>query len=242
MLAIFLEKPMSIKSKMFIFFTLVFAGCAQADLPTNWDGLVEVKPKRMEVAYLLPGADFRPYTKVIIDPSVVAFQKNWLRNVNTSQPIGALNRRISTSDAQKILQAAQQNFDQVFAETLTKKGFIVVSEPGPDVLHLTPAVANLYINAPDVDGPTMTRTYVMEAGEGTLVLEARDSETNTILGRVLDQRETRNSGGMQFSNQATNVNDFRALVNTWATIFAKGLDELKANSPVPTDLKPKQKM
>ena len=125
---------------------------------------------------------------------------------------------------------------------MTKKGFVVVSEPGDDVLHLTPEVANLYINAPDVNGPTMSRTYVMEAGEGTLVLEARDSQTNTILGRVLDARETRSSGGMQFSNQATNVNDFRALVNTWATIFVKGLDELKANSPVPSDLQPMQKI
>ena len=233
---------MRFKSKILILFAIVFAGCVQADLPTNWDGLVEVKSKRMDAVYLLPGADFRPYTKVMIDPSVIAFQKNWLRNMNSSQAIGMPSRRISSSDAQKIIQSAQQNFDKVFAETLTKNGFVVVTEPGSDVLHLSPGVANLYINAPDVNGPTMSNTYVMDAGEGMLVLEARDSQTNTILGRVLDERETRSSGVMQITNQYTNVSDFRDLVNTWASICAKGLDELKANSPVPSDLQPMQKI
>jgi hypothetical protein len=44
-------------------------------MPDTWDGLVEVKPKRMDAAYLLPGADFRSYTKVMIDPSEVAFRE-----------------------------------------------------------------------------------------------------------------------------------------------------------------------
>ena len=41
--------------------------------PPNWDGLVEVKAKQLDLAYLLPGADFRPYTKVLLDePEAVA--------------------------------------------------------------------------------------------------------------------------------------------------------------------------
>jgi len=43
---------------------LFVAGAAvAAEAPASWDGLVEVKPKRMDAAFLLPGADFRPYTK-----------------------------------------------------------------------------------------------------------------------------------------------------------------------------------
>ena len=233
---------MNLKSKIIILLAIVFAGCVQADLPTNWNGLIEVKSKRMDAVYLLPGADFRPYVKVMIDPSVVAFQKNWLRDMNSSQQIGMASRRITKTDAQEIIQSAQKNFDQVFAETLTKNGFMVVTEPGPDVLHLSPGVANLYINAPAVNGPTSADVYTLEAGEGTLALEVRDSQTNTILGSVVDTRETRNFGVMQISNQSTNISDYRALVNTWASICAKGLDELKANSPVPLDLQPMQKI
>lgn len=238
---------MGIKSKILISFIFAFFGSAQAantvpDIPDNWDGLTEVKPKQMEAAYLLPGADFRPYTKVMIDPSIVAMQKNWAMKNNTNLPPGDLSGFISKTDVQEIIAAAQKNFDEVFAETLTKKGYQVVTEPGADVLHLAPQVVGLYINAPQVNGPSFTRQYVMEAGLGTLVLEARDSMTNTVLGRVLDSRETRSSGGMQVATRSSNVSDYRALVSTWATICAKGLDGLKAVSPVPMDLKPKQEL
>ncbi len=233
---------MVMKTHFFAVLAFALIGSVQADtLPENWDGLVQIKPKKMDAAYLLPGADFRSYTKVMIDPSEVAFRKNWLRDMNSSG-IGSLDGRISSDDAKKILDSAQQNFDQAFAETLAKNGYSVVTAAGPDVLRLSPAVTNLYINAPAIKGPSTTRTYVMEAGEGTLVLEARDSMTNALLGRVLDRRETSSAGGMQFSNQSRNVSDYRSLVKTWATTCAKGLDELKANSPVPLDLKPKQKL
>ncbi len=54
------------------------------DMPDDWDGLVKIKPKHMDAAYLLPGADFRIYTKVMIDPTEVAFKKNWRRDINDS--------------------------------------------------------------------------------------------------------------------------------------------------------------
>jgi hypothetical protein len=233
---------MGFKTNFFALCTVALIGVAHAsnDLPTTWNGLVEVKPKAMDAAYLLPGADFRPYTKVMIDPSEIAFSNNWLRNMNSQNQ--SLSGMITKADAQKILTKASQSFDEVFAETMTKKGYTVVTTPGADVLRLSPSVLNLYINAPQVNGPQMGRTYVVSAGEGTLVVSVRDSETNTLLGQVFDARETRESGGMQFSSQAGNINDFKALVNTWATICSKGLTELKAQSPVPMDLKPNQKL
>jgi hypothetical protein len=232
---------MAMKTNLLAVLAFTLAGMAQAEMPENWDGLVEVKAKRVDAAYLLPGADFRPYTKVMIDPSEVAFNKNWLRDMNSPGP-GSLDRRISTDDTKKIIDGTQKNFDEVFAETLTKNGYQVVTAPGPDVLRLSPGVANLYINAPAVNGPSMTKTYVMEAGEGTLVLEVRDSMTNALLGRALDRRATSSTGGLQYSNQSGNLMDYRALVRSWAAACSKGLDELKSHSPVPADLKPKQKM
>jgi uncharacterized protein YpmB len=38
-----------------------------ADEEATWEGLQKVKSKRMDKAYLLPGADFREYTKVMLD-------------------------------------------------------------------------------------------------------------------------------------------------------------------------------
>jgi hypothetical protein len=217
----------------------VTCGAAVADdMPESWDGLVQVKPKRMDAAYLMPGADFRPYTKLMIDPVEVAFAKNWLRSQNDSRN---LSRQVTQEDADKILAAARSNFDEVFIETLTKAGYTIVQAPGPDVMRLSTAVLNLYVTAPDVPTAGRSVTYTTEAGEATLVIEVRDSTTNLLLGRVLDRRETQRST-MQMTTSVTNRAEFRALFRAWADIVVKGLGELKEHSPVPEDLQPKQKL
>lgn len=233
---------MNMRMNLLALLALTAMAGAQAKMPTEVDGLIEVKSKKVEALYILPGADFRPFGKVMIDPSVVAFQQNWLRNYNSSLPIGGADRRISSTDAQNILTAAQLNFDQVFAETLTKAGYTLVSAPGPGVLRLSPSVVNLFIVAPDPNGPSMGRTFTVQPSEGTLILEVRDAQTNTLLATVLDQRETQNGGGAQFSNQQTNIADFRQIVRSWAEISAAGLENLKSVSPVPADLKPNQSL
>ena len=210
------------------------------DMPDNWDGLVRVKPKRMDAAYVAPGTDFRTYTKVMLDPAEVAFKKDWMRDVNDAS-VG-VSKDVTDEDAQKILAAARDGLDQVFRETFEKAGIPVVTTPGNDVLRLSPGVANLYINAPDTMSAGRSRTYTTEAGEATLVLEARDSQSGALLGRVFDRRETRQSAGVQWTTSVSNRADFKQLFQSWANIAVKGFGELKENSPVPADLQPNQKL
>jgi hypothetical protein len=47
---------------------------------------------------------------------------------------------------------------------------------------------------------------------------------------------------MQMASSVTNLSDFRALFKQWASTSVAGLEELKAQSPVPLDLKPGQKL
>lgn len=210
------------------------------DMPDNWDGLVRVKPKRMDAAYVAPGTDFRTYTKVMLDPAQVAFKKDWMRDINDAS-VGISND-VTEEDAQKIQAAARDGLDQVFRETFEKAGIQVVTTPGQDVLRLSPGVADLYVNAPDTMSAGRSRTYVTEAGEATLVIEARDSLTGALLGRVFDRRETRQSSGVQWATSVSNRADFKMLFQTWANICVKGMQELKAHSPVPADLQPNQKI
>lgn len=219
---------------------LTFGTALASDPPESWDGLVEVESKRMDAAFLLPGADFRPYAKVMIDPTEVAFRKDWMRSVNEDRR--DLSRRVTEQDAEKILEAARSNFDDLFAEAFTKAGYPVVTTPGPDVLRISTAVLNLYVNAPDVASSGRSMTFTTEAGEASLVVEARDSTTGALMGRVLDRRETRGTARMQVSTSVSNRAEFRALFKQWAEISVKGLEELKAQSPVPEDLKPGQKL
>ena len=214
------------------------AGAAETS-STSWDGLVQVKAKKLDAAFLAPGADFRPYTKLLIDPTQAAFNKDWMANMNDRRD---LSRHVTAEQATDILEAAKTNFAEVFNEAFAKAGYTVVTTPGPDVLRVTAGVVNLYVNAPDVMAAGRSRSYTANAGEATMVLEVRDSQTNALLGRVLDQRQTRESVGMQQSNRVTNTSDFRMLFKSWAAGCVKGLETLKSLSPLPATLTPGQKL
>jgi len=207
--------------------------------PDTWDGLVEVKSKKLDAAYLSPGADFRPYTKLLVDPTQTAFRKDWVKNMNNQRDI---SRKVDDQMAKDILEAARTNFADVFGAAFGKAGYAIVTAPGADVLRISPSVINLYVNAPDVMATGRSTSYTANAGEATMVLELRDSITGALLGRVTDRRETRDSFGMQQANRVTNTSDFRALFKTWADISVKGLGTLKSLSPIPETLTPGQRL
>ena len=219
-------------------FLAVMANAADKP-PGNWDGLVEVKSKRLDLAYLAPGADFRPYSKIMVDPTQVAFHKDWMKNMNDRRD---LSRKVTEEHAKDIIEAARTNFSDVFNEVFGKAGYTIVTAPGDDVLRISPGVANLYINAPDLMSAGRSQTYSANAGEATMILELRDSQTGALLGRVVDRRETRDAIGMQPANRVTNTNDFRALFKTWASTCVKGIEALKSVSPLPETLAPGQKL
>ena len=191
----------------------------------------------MEQAWLLPGADFRPYTKVIIDRTQVAFRQNWLKDYNLNAQLG---ERVSQEQAAKIMAATQTNFDDVFRDAFRKAGYEVVTTTGPDVLRVNSAIVDLTLNAPRGEsGPQIS--WIINAGQAALIVEVRDTVSNALLGRVADIRETQDLG-RQIATTATNINDFRQLFTLWAGICVKALGELKSVSPVPTDLKPNQSL
>lgn len=205
--------------------------------PANWDGLVEVNSRKFEVAFLLPGADFRPYTKVLIDEPEVAFRQNWLRDMNRSRSTG---RRVTDADAQRILDSVGSSTLDIFTRAFTDAGYEVVTRPGPDVLEVRTGIVNLFVNAPDTMSAGRSVTFTANAGEATLVLEARDSLTRALLARVVDRRETQGLPGP--SNRVTNTSEFRTLATRWARISAQRLGDLKTISPVPDPLTPGQRL
>ena len=219
---------------------LVFAALAMAAMaapvtakaPETWDGLIQVKSKKLALAYLLPHADFRAYSKVMFDQPQVAFAKNWQRDFNRSAM--TLSGRISDKDVHDAVSQAESSLTKIFPERFTQEGYQVVTEPGPDVLRLGVAIVNLEVNAPERDIPGRSSTFAVDAGEATFAIEARDSLTGQLLGRGVDRREA-GEGPTYRRNYTSNLADFEALFDTWARIAARGLTELKAVSPVDTD-------
>jgi hypothetical protein len=200
-----------------------------ASPPASWDGLTRVQSKRLDAVYLLPGADFRAYNKVMLDPTEVAFQKNWLRDYNSQQV--NMSARLSEADAQEALERVRQGFEQVFRKAFEDAGYQVVDAPAADVLRVRTAVVNLRVVAPDQLTAGRSVTFSRDAGGASVILEARDSESNALLGRAVDSRVA-GDGAPYRRNSVTNRGDFSRLFSTWAQIAVKGLAELKARSPI----------
>ena len=197
--------------------------------PSTWDDLVLVNSKRFHLVYMLPTADFRPYSKVLIEPTEAAFQKDWIRDYNRTK-VG-LEGRVSNSDAEKAIQKISTGFKDVLAKACTAAGYQVVTTPGPDVLTLRSGIVNIKVNAPDLARAGRVRMYAEEAGDATYFVEARDSSTHALLGRVVDRQLAGNNSTL-LRNAVTNKSDFNKLFKDWAAKTVAGLNELKTRAPV----------
>ena len=93
---------------------------------TNWDGLVRVRSDKIELVYLAPDADFRPYTRVVLDPSEMAMEKNWLRDQR--RDASSLGGQATERDVIRALDQGRKQFDTYFADAFTKAGFGTVSQ------------------------------------------------------------------------------------------------------------------
>jgi hypothetical protein len=197
--------------------------------PAEWDGLVKVKAKRFELVYLRPGADFRGYTKVILDPTEIAFEKNWKRDYNSSSASSSLE--VTDRDIARMADEGRKGAAEILQKAYTAGGYPVVTEPAADVLRVRTALIDITVTSPDTDSPGIVRSYSRDAGGATLVVEARDSMTGSLLGRAVDSR-TIDDFSMEWRNRVTNRQDFSRQIETWAKNSVKGLAELKALSPI----------
>jgi len=202
-----------------------------ASPPANWDGLVRVKSAKLQHVYLLPGADFRSYTRVMLDPTEVAFKKNWARDLN-SRSVRSLSGRITDADVERAVSEGGQAASEIFARAFADGGFPVVTTPGEDVLRVRTAVINLTVSAPDMMTSGRSRTFAGEAGAATLVVEARDSVSGALLARVVDPQLVGESNIMFSRTAASNRADFRAVAQRWAKSIVSGIQQLKTVSPV----------
>lgn len=202
---------------------------AAAKAPPTWDGLVQVKSKKFDLVYLQPGADFRAYTKVMIEPTEVAFAKDWQRDYNRSTR--ALSSRVSDSDVEEALTKGVAAATDIFTNAWTKGGYTVVSAPGPDVLRVKTGVVNIRVNAPEQMTAGRSYTFSEEAGQATLFIEARDSVTGALLGRAVDQKIVGDSMAL-WRTRSSNRADFRDQVQQWADASVRGFSALKSLSPV----------
>jgi uncharacterized protein DUF3313 len=198
---------------------LVVAGSLQAASIATTDGLVAVPSRNLDQLYLRPDLNLSAYRKVMIDPVRVGFHRDWLKYGYTGQatrPVGADNARRIAEDIAGDAQAS-------VAEAFRARGYEIVGAPGPDVLRLSPSVADLYVNAPERLSPWREKVFTREAGQATLLLDVRDSVSGTLLGRVAHRGRADQMGRFARASDLSNRFWFDALIRRWAVSCASEL-------------------
>lgn len=203
--------------------------------PDTYEGLLKVDSSSFDAAYLLPGADFSGYQRIMLDQPEVAFHKSWLRDYNNSVSI---SDRISDEEALEILAEMQTGLQDTFLKAYADSGYEIVTTPGPDVLRLRTQVINIWVVAPDTMTSGRKRTYAAEAGSATLVVEARDAMSGALLARGLDKRTVGDTGHITRRSRVSNRSDFQQVFKRWAKASAEALGVIRALRPINADGQP----
>jgi hypothetical protein len=197
--------------------TVLTAAVAVGDSTNSpFSGLELVPSKSVGALYRRPDVDPSGYGKIMIGEPVVEFSKNW--NPRNYGSFG-----LSAAQLTKIRVDLATLAQSVFAKSLTDGGYEVVTEAGDGVLVVTPNIVDLFINAPNAPTAGRSKTYTMDAGSATLVLQVNDAVTGTLLAMVLDKRRS-GSSTMQWATSVSNRAAADAMLKGWADQFKLELD------------------
>jgi hypothetical protein len=179
------------------------------------DGLHLVPHSSMQSTWVKPGEDFSQYSRVGLLDCYVAFKKHWRLN----------HQGVRTYDMDRVKKSLAEEFRKVFTEELQKNGYPIATGSAKDVLLIRPAIIDLDIAAPDPEQGVSSVTFTTSAGSMALYIELYDSESNEILARAVDRRAARHIGDVEVTSISTNTDDARRLLQHWADLLVKKLDE-----------------
>jgi len=184
-------------------------------------GLELVPSKNVAALYRRPDSDLSAYGKIMIGEPEVEFSKNWNPRNYGTYGLSATQLKQMRTD----LAAMAKN---TFAQVLGDGGYEIVTQAGDGVLLITPNIVNVFVNAPDIQRPGRTKTYSMEAGSATLVLQVNDAVSGTLLAVVLDSKSSGQST-LRWTTGVSNRAAATALLKNWAGQLKRELDEARAN-------------
>lgn len=183
--------------------------------------LTRVQTSQVDALYVAPGASLLPYSKVLIDPVDVTFQRDWMRR----------HPEVDSEDAAKVRGRLSASFSDVFTHELAKTAkYTIVYQAGPDVLRVHAAILDLDVSAPSVIAPTNENRYVVSPGEMTLLLELYDSRAGALLARAVDRKKGRETGSLEIANADTNAAASRQAFTAWADTLRDALDAARETS------------
>jgi hypothetical protein len=163
------------------------------------------------------GAASKSYRKVLVAPAQVEFDRRFIEDGKTLR--GNLGK-MRPQDQQQLASEIGQSMRNALAEAFRKRGFEVVAAPASDVLTISPAVRELYVNTPsDRIG---SRVVARSAGEARLVVEGSDASGTRVL-RASNKATAGETASFRAEHKATNLQAFDEMFRDWADELAVAL-------------------
>ena len=192
------------------------------DAEVTFDGLHRYDNTRVDAAWAVPHLNLSSYTKIL--PVNLGIEYRQVKNRGSTSVARSRGGPYFIDDKSRAKFEAL--VDKIIMEELQKSNrFHIVDEPGPDTLIVGGGLLNVTSQVPPDPVGGRSYIYLSSVGEATLVLEVRDSETNTILARAVDRRAAETIGGtFQRSNSATNSAEVKRLIRFWASGLREALE------------------
>ena len=200
--------------------TATLAACAAANNePAELENLTRVESANFDTLYIKPELDLGRYNQYRMEPLGVDFARGWQASQNISDPL-----TITDSDIATIKQELADSFRSVFTRTLEQSDKLkMTNQAGPGVLSIQPAIVNLNIINP-TNNVAYQKTILADHGATmSIEIELRDSATNELLMKILDQGRTRDYTDFRQQEVVKNKSDSNKLLQDWAFALRRAM-------------------
>lgn len=194
--------------------------------------LIEWEPFR--VTYVKPGTEFQRYDRVLIQDVTISY-----KTPPRARPNSLSNRRPVKANyalPDSAIESIKRHFREAFAKSLGEsENFSVTDEPGPDVLVIAGHIVDLQVTTPPERYRSASETYSSsDPGTMTLVLEAKDSQSDESLLKVGERRDIdMNDGGIYPVNVVTSSSALQQIFSAWANRLRRELDQFHSLPELP---------
>jgi len=208
-------------------FSLLVAACVvqaqEGTAEVSFDGLVKQQRGLFRESWVDMDVDFTQYTKIIpIDPY---FEFRAVKRTSSAAARSSNQKKFYISDRnrERLIETVSEIFDEELAKS---EHFAIADEPGPDVMILRGGIFDIVSRVPP-DQVGRNEIYLASVGEGTLVLELKDSLSLETIYRGVERRAAQPVGGnLRRSSTVTNWAEVRRLARRWAVKMREGLDAI----------------
>lgn len=213
----------------------IAAGCSSTpeyqtgpDAEVTYDGLTRLDRTVMDAVWARTDLDLAGVDKVRLQRIGVEYRNvdgPYSGRAGTGATAASTRNKTEFQLDAETRAMFEEEISGAFLEEMNKSEvFQVVETAGPDVIDIHVGLLDVVSRVPP-ETTGRSRVFIDSVGEATLVLEVRDSVSNTILARAVDRRAAE-SGTMMESSPPRNRSEIRRLGSRWGQTLRKGIEAM----------------